>query len=100
MVRSVVVTGADSGIGLVSVIELAAVGYDVVGTVRTEVTARDSSPTGSSSSPACSAPTSGPRRRRAASPEPSSARDTQACARAQAVSSGLRSLPVKIACLP
>ena len=61
MVRSVVVTGADSGIGLVSVIELAAAGYDVVGTVRTEVVARASSSTGSSSSPACSAPTSGPR---------------------------------------
>jgi NAD(P)-dependent dehydrogenase (short-subunit alcohol dehydrogenase family) len=34
MGRSVVVTGANSGIGLVTVLELAAAGYDVVGTVR------------------------------------------------------------------
>ena len=78
MVRSVVVTGADSGIGLVSVIELAAAGDDVVGTVQTEVVARASTPTGSASSPTCSAPTSGPRRR-----------------------SGFPgALPVKIPCLP
>ena len=32
--RSVVVTGANSGIGLVTVLELAGAGYDVVGTVR------------------------------------------------------------------
>ncbi len=36
MSRSVVVTGANSGIGLVTVLELAAAGYDVVGTVRTD----------------------------------------------------------------
>ena len=78
MVRSVVVTGADSGIGLVSVIELAAAGYDVVGTVRTEVVARAARPTGSASLSASSAPTSGPRRR-----------------------SGFPgALPVKIACRP
>ena len=32
--QSVVVTGANSGIGLVTVVELAAAGYDVLGTVR------------------------------------------------------------------
>ncbi len=36
MSRSVVVTGANSGIGLVTVLELAAAGYDVIGTVRSE----------------------------------------------------------------
>ncbi|MCU1674607.1 MAG: Short-chain dehydrogenase/reductase [Frankiales bacterium] len=34
MSRSVVVTGANSGIGLVTVLELAGAGYDVIGTVR------------------------------------------------------------------
>ena len=34
MPKSVVVTGASSGIGLVTVLELAAAGYDVIGTVR------------------------------------------------------------------
>jgi NAD(P)-dependent dehydrogenase (short-subunit alcohol dehydrogenase family) len=34
--RSVVVTGANSGIGLVTVLELAGAGYDVIGTVRSE----------------------------------------------------------------
>ncbi len=34
MGRSVVVTGANSGIGLVTVLELAGAGYDVIGTVR------------------------------------------------------------------
>ncbi|MCW2613218.1 MAG: Short-chain dehydrogenase/reductase [Frankiales bacterium] len=36
MSRSVVVTGANSGIGLVTVLELAGAGYDVIGTVRSE----------------------------------------------------------------
>ena len=35
MSKSVVVTGANSGIGLVTVLELATAGYDVIGTVRT-----------------------------------------------------------------
>ena len=41
MSRSVVVTGANSGIGLVTVLELAAAGYDVVelGLVRTVLVA-------------------------------------------------------------
>lgn len=34
--RSVLVTGANSGIGLVTTLELAAAGYDVVGSVRSE----------------------------------------------------------------
>ncbi|MDT7550647.1 MAG: hypothetical protein QOE84_3041 [Actinomycetota bacterium] len=34
MSKSVVVTGANSGIGLVTVVELAGAGYDVIGTVR------------------------------------------------------------------
>ena len=36
MPRSVVVTGANSGIGLATAIELAQAGYDVIGTVRNE----------------------------------------------------------------
>ena len=36
MPKSVVVTGANSGIGLSTAIELAGAGYDVIGTVRTE----------------------------------------------------------------
>jgi NAD(P)-dependent dehydrogenase (short-subunit alcohol dehydrogenase family) len=36
MTRSVVVTGANSGIGLVTALELARAGYDVVGTVRSK----------------------------------------------------------------
>jgi NAD(P)-dependent dehydrogenase (short-subunit alcohol dehydrogenase family) len=36
MGRSVVVTGANSGIGLATALELARVGYDVIGTVRSE----------------------------------------------------------------
>jgi NAD(P)-dependent dehydrogenase (short-subunit alcohol dehydrogenase family) len=38
--KSVVVTGANSGIGLVTVLELAAAGYDVIGTVRSEAKAQ------------------------------------------------------------
>jgi NAD(P)-dependent dehydrogenase (short-subunit alcohol dehydrogenase family) len=37
--KSVLVTGANSGIGLVTVLELAAAGYDVTGTVRSEAKA-------------------------------------------------------------
>ncbi len=40
MPRSVVITGANSGIGLSTAIELANAGYDVIGTVRTEAKAR------------------------------------------------------------
>jgi NAD(P)-dependent dehydrogenase (short-subunit alcohol dehydrogenase family) len=36
MPRSVVVTGATSGIGLASVLELAREGYEVIGTARTD----------------------------------------------------------------
>jgi NAD(P)-dependent dehydrogenase (short-subunit alcohol dehydrogenase family) len=36
MTRSVVVTGANSGIGLATALELASAGYDVTGTVRSE----------------------------------------------------------------
>lgn len=36
MTRTVVVTGANSGIGLATALELAGAGYDVVGTVRSE----------------------------------------------------------------
>jgi NAD(P)-dependent dehydrogenase (short-subunit alcohol dehydrogenase family) len=39
MSRSVVVTGANSGIGLVTVLELADAGYDVIGTVRSDAKA-------------------------------------------------------------
>lgn len=39
MGRSVVVTGANGGIGLATVLELARAGYDVVGTTRTTATA-------------------------------------------------------------
>ena len=39
MPKSVLVTGANSGIGLVTVLELAAAGYDVVGTVRSQAKA-------------------------------------------------------------
>ena len=41
MSRSVVVTGANSGIGLATCLELAAAGYDVVGTVRSADKADD-----------------------------------------------------------
>jgi NAD(P)-dependent dehydrogenase (short-subunit alcohol dehydrogenase family) len=41
MAKSVVVTGANSGIGLVTCLELAAAGYDVVGTARSAAKARD-----------------------------------------------------------
>jgi short-subunit dehydrogenase len=40
MTRTVVVTGANSGIGLVTAVELAAAGYDVVGTARSEAKAQ------------------------------------------------------------
>jgi NAD(P)-dependent dehydrogenase (short-subunit alcohol dehydrogenase family) len=40
MADSVVVTGANSGIGLATALELARVGYDVIGTARTEAKAR------------------------------------------------------------
>src|SRR5512142_664595 len=36
MAKSVVVTGANSGIGLATAVELASSGYDVIGTVRAE----------------------------------------------------------------
>lgn len=39
--RTVVVTGANSGIGLATALELASAGYDVVGTVRSEEKAKD-----------------------------------------------------------
>jgi len=39
MSKSVVVTGANSGIGLVTAVELAKAGYDVIGTVRSEAKA-------------------------------------------------------------
>lgn len=39
MSRSVLVTGANSGIGLATVLELAGAGYDVVGTVRSDAKA-------------------------------------------------------------
>ncbi|MEO6205761.1 MAG: SDR family oxidoreductase [Mycobacteriales bacterium] len=39
MSRSVVITGANSGIGLVTALELAGAGYDVIGTVRSETKA-------------------------------------------------------------
>jgi NAD(P)-dependent dehydrogenase (short-subunit alcohol dehydrogenase family) len=41
MAKSVVVTGANSGIGLVTCLELAAAGYDVVGTARSAAKADD-----------------------------------------------------------
>lgn len=41
MGKSVVVTGANSGIGLVTALELAGAGYDVIGTVRSEDKAAD-----------------------------------------------------------
>jgi NAD(P)-dependent dehydrogenase (short-subunit alcohol dehydrogenase family) len=40
MAKSVVVTGANSGIGLVTALELAGSGYDVIGTVRSAEKAR------------------------------------------------------------
>ncbi|HVE99344.1 MAG TPA: SDR family oxidoreductase [Mycobacteriales bacterium] len=39
MAKSVVVTGANSGIGLATVLELAGAGYDVIGTVRSDAKA-------------------------------------------------------------
>ena len=39
MSKSVLVTGANSGIGLVTVLDLAAAGYDVIGTVRSQAKA-------------------------------------------------------------
>jgi NAD(P)-dependent dehydrogenase (short-subunit alcohol dehydrogenase family) len=41
MAKTVMVTGANSGIGLVTCLELAAAGYDVVGTARSAAKARD-----------------------------------------------------------
>jgi NAD(P)-dependent dehydrogenase (short-subunit alcohol dehydrogenase family) len=41
MTKAVVVTGANSGIGLVTCLELAAAGYDVVGTARSAAKAAD-----------------------------------------------------------
>jgi NAD(P)-dependent dehydrogenase (short-subunit alcohol dehydrogenase family) len=41
MAKSVVVTGANSGIGLVTCLELAAAGYDVIGTARSVAKAAD-----------------------------------------------------------
>lgn len=41
MQKTVVVTGANSGIGLATALELAGAGYDVVGTVRSEAKAKD-----------------------------------------------------------
>ena len=41
MQKTVVVTGANSGIGLATALELAGAGYDVVGTVRSEEKAKD-----------------------------------------------------------
>jgi NAD(P)-dependent dehydrogenase (short-subunit alcohol dehydrogenase family) len=41
MAKSVVVTGANSGIGLVTCLELAAAGYDVIGTARSAAKATD-----------------------------------------------------------
>jgi NAD(P)-dependent dehydrogenase (short-subunit alcohol dehydrogenase family) len=41
MQKTVIVTGANSGIGLATALELAGAGYDVVGTVRSEDKAKD-----------------------------------------------------------
>jgi NAD(P)-dependent dehydrogenase (short-subunit alcohol dehydrogenase family) len=41
MGKSVVVTGANSGIGLATALELAGAGYEVIGTVRSQAKARD-----------------------------------------------------------